>query len=130
LPHFFNRLILKGKDMCHVLIIDDEESISRMLCHALTKYGYVVETATGGQEGIEKFDQGSVDLVITDVVMPGIDGNLVARHIRNSPGKPTPIIGLSGTPWFLKNGDFDAVLSKPFSIKPLIDTVKCLTTAS
>jgi len=116
--------------MRHVLVIDDEKSISCMLSHALTKYGYFVETAAGGQEGIEKFDQGLVDLVITDVRMPGVDGNHVARHIRNSPRKTTPIIGISGTPWFLKNGDFDIVLSKPFSIKPLIDTVECLTTAS
>lgn len=115
------------KIMPNILVIDDEKSIARMLFQALTKYGYNVETATGGQEGINKFDQGFADLVITDVLMPGIDGNLVARHIRNSPKKSTPIIGISGTPWFLENSDFDSVLSKPCSIKLLIDTVKSLT---
>lgn len=116
--------------MTNILVIDDEKSIARMLFQALTKYGYNVETATGGQEGIKKFDQGFADLVITDVLMPGINGNDVARHIRNSSRKSTPIIGISGTPWFLENDDFDVVLSKPFSIKLLIDAVKCLTTAS
>ena len=116
--------------MANILVIDDEKSVSLLLFQVLTKYGYNVETATGGQEGIKKFDQGFADLVITDVLMPGIDGNDVARHIRNSSRKSTPIIGISGTPWFLENDDFDVVLSKPFSIKPLIDAVKCLTTAS
>jgi len=116
--------------MPNILVIDDEKSVCRLLLQVLTKYGYNVETAAGGQEGIEKFDQGFVDLVITDVLMPGIDGNLVARHIRNSSRKTTPIIGISGTPWFLENDDFDVILTKPFSIKTLIDVVKPLTTAS
>ncbi len=116
--------------MPNILVIDDEKSIACMLYQALTKYGYNVETATGGQEGSKKFVEGHFDLVITDVLMPGIDGNLVARHIRNSSRKSTPIIGISGTPWFLKNSDFDAVLSKPCPITALIDVVKSLTAAS
>jgi len=116
--------------MPNILVIDDEKSIARMLFKALTKYGYNVETATGGQEGIKKFVEGHFDLVITDVLMPGIDGNLVARNIRNSPRKTTPIIGISGTPWLFENDDFDVVLSKPFSIMPIIDAVKSLIAAS
>jgi len=116
--------------MNNILVIDDEESIARMLYQALTKYGYNVETATGGQEGIKKFVEGQFDLVITDILIPGLNGNEVARHIRNSPRKLTSIIGISGTPWFLENSDFDAVLSKPCSIKVLIDAVKSLTAAS
>lgn len=115
--------------MSNILAIDDGDSVCRLLLQVLSKYGYNVETAADGEEGIEKFEQGFADLVITDVLMPGIDGHDVARHIRNSSRKTTPIIGISGTPWFLENDYFDVVLSKPFSIKTLIDAVKSLTAA-
>jgi CheY-like chemotaxis protein len=58
--------------------------------------------------------------------MPGIDGNGVARHIRNSTRKNIPVVGLSGTPWLLENNDFDAILQKPTTIKKLVDTVKSI----
>ncbi len=62
--------------------------------------------------------------------MPALDGHGVVQHIRNSKRRATPVIGISGTPWFLKDSDFDAVLSKPTSIKKLIDTVKKVTHAN
>ncbi len=115
--------------MCNVLVIDDEESIVLMLTMALARYGCNVEIATDSTSGIKKFDEGHFNLVITDIRMPGIDGNGVARHIRNSKKSSTPIIGMSGTPWLQDDRYFDAILAKPFSIKVLVDTVKYLTTA-
>ncbi len=106
-----------------VLVIDDEKPILDMLEKALTHFGYQVKIASDGQEGIETFESGGVDLVITDIKMPKIDGFGVARHIRNSTKKRTPIIAISGTPWMLEDSDFDQVLSKPFPIKILCDTV-------
>ena len=115
--------------MCNILVIDDEESIVLMITMALARCGFNVEVATNGSEGIRIFEKGCFDLVITDIRMAGINGNQVARHIRNS-GKPSiPIIGMSGTPWLLESNDFDAVLAKPFSIKTLIHTVHYLTAA-
>lgn len=67
------------KIMRNILGIDDEKSIARMLYQALTKCGYNVETATGGQEGIKKFIAGQFDLVITNILIPGLNGNDVAR---------------------------------------------------
>ena len=113
--------------MHNILLIDDEKSIVTVLTMALTKFGFNVETATDGLEGVRKFDECNFDLVITDIIMPALDGNGVVRHIRNSERRSTPVIGMSGTPWFLEDGDFDAVLSKPTSIKILIDTVKNVT---
>ena len=89
-------------------------------------FGYDVEIARDGQEGIQKFESSTYDLVITDICMPGLDGNSVARHIRNSAKKSTPIIGMSGTPWLLDKGDFDMVISKPFPLKMLIESMKKL----
>ena len=116
--------------MCDVLVIDDEESILLMITIALAKFGFTVEIATDGSEGIKKFFEGNYGLVITDIQMPGPDGNDVVRHIRNSNRKSTPVIGISGTPWLLKNSDFDAVLPKPSSIKTLVDTAKNLMAKS
>jgi CheY-like chemotaxis protein len=113
--------------MRNILVIDNEESILLMITMALAKFGFNVEIAVDGLEGIKKFDEGRFDLVITDILMPGLNGNDVARHIRNSENKYTPVIAISGTPWLIENGDFDAVLPKPASIQTLVDTVKTLT---
>ena len=115
--------------MNRILVIDDEEVIALIVTHALTTSGFTIEMATNGIEGIKKFDEGHFDLVITDICMPGLDGNSLSKYIRHSERPFTPIIGITGTPWFAENNSFDAVLSKPFSIKTLVDTVKYLTEA-
>jgi DNA-binding response OmpR family regulator len=109
-----------------ILVIDDEKGITSLIREALSMFGYDVEIALDGQEGIKKFETSAYDLVITDICMPGLDGNSVARHIRNSDRKSTPIIGMSGTPWLLDKGDFDMVISKPFPLKMLIESMKKL----
>jgi len=109
-----------------ILVIDDEKGITSLIQEALSMFGYDVEIAIDGQEGIQKFESSTYDLVITDICMPGLDGNSVARHIRNSDRKSTPIIGMSGTPWLLDKGDFDMVISKPFPLKMLIEFMKKL----
>ena len=113
--------------MRNVLVVDDEKSMATLMAHALITLGFNVETASDGIEGIQKFDNGLFDLVITDLCMPGIDGNGLARHIRNSNKEFTPIIGMSGTPWLKENSYFDALLPKPFAIQTLVDIVRNLT---
>jgi CheY-like chemotaxis protein len=114
--------------MCTILVIDDEKGILRIIEEALTKFGHDVEIAADGYEGIRKFDDGSYDMVITDLRMPGIDGKGVVKHIRNSRKRSIPVIGISGTPWLIQDLDFDAVLSKPFPLQDLVDSVKKLST--
>lgn len=113
--------------MGRVLAIDDEKAILDMLERALTLFGFAVEVASSGEEGIEKFDKDSFDAVVTDILMPGVDGVSVLNYIRKSSRSDTPVIGISGTPWLLQNESFDMILDKPFSIKALIDSVKQLT---
>ena len=112
--------------MNSVLIIDDEKALADVLRQALIKYNYNVETAYSGREGIKKFDENLYDLVITDIVMLGLDGNDVVQHIRESEKPSTPVIGTSGTPWLLKEKCFDAVLVKPFSIHTMLTTIEKL----
>ena len=112
--------------MSTILVIDDEKGILQLMHQALTKYGHNVETADDGQEGIRKFDGGSFDIVITDIRMPGIDGNGVVKHIRNSKNQSIPVIAISGTPWLKETDDFDMVLAKPFPVKQLIESIRSL----
>ena len=113
--------------MCKVLVIDDERMILSVIKQALQRLDYAVETAPNGSIGIDKFNTGEFDLVITDVCMPETDGNRVVNYIRNSPRSQTPVIGISGTPWKLANQPYDRVLAKPFQIDSLMSTARTLT---
>jgi CheY-like chemotaxis protein len=112
--------------MSTILVIDDEKGILQLMHQALTTYGHNVETANNGQEGIRKFDAGCFDIVITDIRMPVIDGNGVVAHIRKSEKQSIPVIAISGTPWLLESANFDMVLSKPFPLKKLIESIRSL----
>jgi CheY-like chemotaxis protein len=110
--------------MSTILVIDDETGIVQLIRQALTRFGYHVETAADGMEGIQKFDDGNFDIVITDIRMPGIDGNGVAAHIRKSNKQSIPVIAISGTPWELEANNFDMVLPKPFPLKNLVESIR------
>ncbi len=116
--------------MHNILLIEDDESIALMITMALAKYGFNVEIASDGKEGVKKFKEGCYDLVITDISMPRLNGTGVVQYVRKSNKKCTPVIGISGTPWLFGEGDFDAVLSKPFSIIELVNTVNNLTVSA
>lgn len=109
--------------MRNILVIDDEKSILNLIQYALLQAGFEAETAPGGREGIQKFENGHYDLVITDIRMPDVDGKDVVNHIRNSDRPQTPIIGCSGTPWLLEDSEFDTVFEKPFRLKELVNSV-------
>jgi len=110
--------------MSRVLVIDDEEGITEVIQEALSLYGYDVQTACDGSEGIQKFKDQLFDVVITDIMMPNADGNSVVRYIRASSRRTTPIIGMSGTPLLLNESEFDKVLVKPFPLQSLINAVR------
>ena len=114
--------------MCTILVIDDEKGILHVIQEALTRFGHDVETALDGADGIQKFDDGSYDMVITDLRMPRLDGKGEVQHIRNSRRNSIPVLGISGTPWQTQDSGFDAVLSKPFPLRDLVESVKKLTT--
>lgn len=116
--------------MYTVLVIDDEQMIVSLLQLALTKFGYNVEIATDGREGIQKFDKKFIDIVVTDICLPDIDGREVARHVRNSSRNTTPVVAISGTPWMIEDGYFNKILTKPFPIKALFDIIENLISSS
>jgi DNA-binding response OmpR family regulator len=110
--------------MYRILVIDDEKTILSAIKIALSRAGFEVEIASDGQEGIQKFNSGRFDLVITDLRMPGLDGRDVVDYIHNSDRPRTPIIGISATPWLLEKIQFDAVFTKPFLFEDLVNSIR------
>jgi two-component system, chemotaxis family, chemotaxis protein CheY len=79
-----------------ILTIDDSKTIRDMLKFTLVDAGFEVLQAVDGQDGVEVFAKEPVDLVITDINMPKMDGYGVIRHIRGKSGdKSTPILVLT-----------------------------------
>jgi diguanylate cyclase (GGDEF)-like protein len=79
-----------------ILVIDDSASQRLFLRAVLTKSGHDVIVAADGHEGISKFKEADPDLVLLDVVMPGLDGYETARVLRGTADEWVPIIFLSG----------------------------------
>lgn len=81
--------------MAKILIVDDEEQVRASLKQVLERAGYEVTVAATGNEGLELMQRDGADLVITDVIMPGIDGITTAQTIREQ-YRNTRIIVISG----------------------------------
>ena len=103
-----------------VLLVDDEASIHFVVGLFLREAGYFVDTANDGSEALRKFKRGCWDVVITDLSMPVMGGEALAREIRAISPHP-PIILITG---YLKpdtcRGLFDEILEKPFSESRLL----------
>ncbi|MCK5327417.1 MAG: sigma-54-dependent Fis family transcriptional regulator, partial [Candidatus Latescibacteria bacterium] len=81
--------------MKNILIVDDDQAVAEMLSEVVKAMGKHPITAANGREGLEKFQEHSVDLVITDLKMPGMNGIEVLKAIRVlQPG--TPVILITG----------------------------------
>ena len=107
------------------LVIDDEKNILNILRTLLVKLDFKVKVAHDGREGIELFEDGhDFDLVITDIRMPRMDGNQVAKHIRGSDKPDTPIVAISGCGKEIDKGLFDFSITKPFRFETIIDVIK------
>jgi CheY-like chemotaxis protein len=80
-----------------ILIVDDDPWILRMVSTLLEKRGYQIISASDGEEGLQRADQVKPDLIITDVMMPRMDGWTMVKHLRARPGdlSMTPVIFLT-----------------------------------
>lgn len=70
--------------MAKILVIDDEENILQLLRDILSKKGHCVCTATSGEEGIAVAEQELPDLILLDVSMPGMDGEVTRRRLLDN----------------------------------------------
>ena len=112
-----------------ILIVDDDANIAELISLYLTKECFDTEIAEDGEEALEKFDVFQPDLILLDLMLPGIDGYEVCREIRKT--SRVPVIMLSA-----KGETFDKVLGlelgaddymvKPFDSKELVARVRAV----
>lgn len=110
-----------------VLIIEDEKSISDIIQFNLKKEGFEVDSAFDGEEGLDKALKGSPDLILLDVMLPGMDGFEVCKKVRET--STVPILMLTA-----KEEEVDKVIglelgaddyiTKPFGMRELIARIK------
>jgi CheY-like chemotaxis protein len=77
-----------------VLVIDDEPHVRGLWCDFLRFLRYEVEEAASGMEGLERFEHGHYDLVVSDLLMPGLNGWDLARAVRQA--RDVPVILVTG----------------------------------
>ena len=101
-----------------ILVVDDEVNLRKVLSATLRREGYEVVQAEDGEQGIEVFNSGGVDVVVCDLVMPKASGFEVLRHVLDrDPDVPVILITAHGTVdsavSAIKAGAFDYI-TKPF----------------
>ncbi len=113
-----------------VLIVDDEQSIVTLLQYNIEKSGFQTEVAYDGTEGLQKASTGEFDLIVLDLMLPGLEGTEVCKALRQKQ-IDTPILMLTA-----KDDEFDKVLglelgaddylTKPFSPKEVVARIKAI----
>jgi len=82
----------------HILIVDDDENILALIKTILTQKNYTVSTALDGEQAISLLKQERFDAIITDAMMPLMDGNALARKVKDDPAlKDIPIIMITAS---------------------------------
>jgi DNA-binding response OmpR family regulator len=110
-----------------ILVIDDEEHLRNLIADFLESEGYEVKTAANGREGLASFQEGTYDVVITDLGLPEMSGLEVAEEIKNI-GSATPVVLLTGFSLQaggerMKDTKVDLVITKPFQLAQVLDVV-------
>ena len=109
-----------------ILLVDDNAVVRDMLVDLVGSLGYVADAASGGTEALALFDRNRYDIVLTDLLMPGMSGWEVLAAVRQRAPR-MPVIIITGTPAV---GDPRAaqpgvaVLKKPVDVKALDETIK------
>lgn len=115
-----------------ILVVDDEQHIQELIRYNLEIIGFKVQTADSGEEALEQIKKEAPDLIILDLMLPGIDGLEVCKQVKMDENtKSIPIIMLTA-----KSEEFDKVLglelgaddyiTKPFSVRELSARVKAI----
>jgi DNA-binding response OmpR family regulator len=116
-------------DSATILLVDDEESVQKLLTYPLERDGYRVVHACDGDEALTRFDAEKVDLVVLDVMLPKLDGLEVCKRLRAR--STVPIVMLTA-----RDDELDKVLglelgaddylTKPFSIREFRSRIRAL----
>jgi two-component system response regulator RegX3 len=112
-----------------ILVVEDEESLSDPLSYMLRKEGFEVALAESGPAALEEFDRRGADLVLLDLMLPGLSGTEVCRALRSR--SAVPVIMLTA-----KDGEVDKVVglelgaddyvTKPYSARELVARIRAV----
>jgi two-component system OmpR family response regulator len=113
-----------------VLVVDDEATVRFLLSRVLTHAGFAVDVATDGESALERIESSEPDLVVLDLMMPGIDGWGVLERLK-ADGSTLPVLVVSA------HGDTNTenraiaagasgYMTKPFALKALVESCKGL----
>lgn len=115
--------------MSRILVVEDEETLAEAISFLLSKEGFEVAMAATGPEAIAEFDKNGADLILLDLMLPGLSGTEVCRQIRTK--SSVPIIMLTA-----KDSEIDKVVglelgaddyvTKPYSSRELIARIKAV----
>lgn len=116
----------------HILVIEDEADLVELIAYNLRKEGFAVDSSSDGEAALKKIRTGNYDLLILDLMLPGIQGMELCRIVRNDPKTAgIPIIMLTA-----KGEEIDRILglemgaddymAKPFSPRELVARVKAV----
>jgi two-component system KDP operon response regulator KdpE len=112
-----------------VLVADDESAIRKVVRDALEREGHEVIAVIDGQEALERFEEGSFDLVVTDLAMPRVDGIELVKEIRRRSEVPILVLTVRGEERekvrLLDQGADDYV-TKPFGVAELVARARAL----
>lgn len=116
-----------------ILIVEDSPSEMELMSHYLREGGFLVLNATGAKQGLEVALEQKPNVILTDVVMPGMSGFELCRNLKKNPvTQKIPIIICTSKNqeidrlWGMKQGA-DAYITKPFSREQLIQSVKSIS---
>ena len=113
----------------HILVVDDETvaaaTLARFLCHR----GYSVSTAENGEEGLALVRERTIDLIISDIRMPVMDGEQMLLALRAFDGD-VPVVVVTGQDWEPPGGEkalnIARIMAKPIGLRVLTDLVAAL----
>jgi two-component system response regulator VicR/two-component system response regulator RegX3 len=115
--------------MAHVLLVDDEEALRASLSYALIREGYQVTTAEDGQTALKLFHKQVPDVIILDLMLPGISGMELCWRIRAFSNVPIVMLTAKDQDidkvWGLEAGADDYV-TKPFNTRELLARIKAV----
>ena len=118
----------RATSLARILVVDDEQRILRFVVRGLQAEGYEVDSADTGTEGLRKALQAQYDLVILDLLMPGLDGASVLHRLVAEPPRPAVIVLSCLTATATKVRCLEAgaedYLAKPFSMDELLARVR------
>ncbi|MCM8792661.1 MAG: response regulator [Candidatus Omnitrophica bacterium] len=113
-----------------ILVVDDEEIITKTISNLLKREGYVTEVAETGLQAIEKVKKANFDLIVVDIRMPNMNGlefiHYIKKYLKSNKKPDIPVIFITGyadSDGHIKAEKFGKVIFKPFDMKEFLAEV-------